>query len=337
MRDALSGIDPRITVLVLAILSLTMLLGIAIVTAAVVIRPRMILKRRLENYGLAGARGSSSGANRMPGNRQRRIQERLQELEEKKDKKRSRRNQLRADLMQAGLNVKVQRYVLITIGVGFVTALILWAAKFSPLLAIPVGVIAAFGLPKLVLKLMARGRQKKFTMHFANAVDVVVRGIKSGLPVGECLAINGREAPDPVGEEFRQLVEGQKLGLTLEELLGRGLERIPTTEYKFFAIVLQIQQKTGGNLARTLENLSNVLRERKKMRDKIKALSSEAKSSAMIIGALPFFVCGMISLLNPDYMTLLFTTTAGNIMLAAGLGWMGVGVLVMSKMINFKI
>ena len=184
---------------------------------------------------------------------------------------------------------------------------------------------------------MARSRQKTFTSHFANAVDVVVRGIKSGLPVGECLNIIGREAPEPVGEEFRNLVEGQKIGLSLEELLNRGLERIPTTEYKFFAIVLQIQQKTGGNLARTLENLSNVLRERKKMRDKIKSLSSEAKSSAMIIGSLPFFVCGMISLLNPDYMKLLFTTTVGNVLLGIGLGWMGLGVLVMSKMINFKI
>ena len=119
--------------------------------------------------------------------------------------------------------------------------------------------------------------------------------------------------------------------------MRRGLERIPTSEYKFFAIVMQIQQQTGGNLAETLANLSEVLRERKKMKDKVQALSSEAKSSAMIIGALPFFVMGMIALINPEYMSLLFTETLGRFMLAAGMTWMALGIVVMSKMINFDM
>jgi len=334
--EALGGINPVVAVSILGFLSVAILVGIGLATATVVLRPRMVLRRRMENYGLSGGKGGG-GVGRIAGNRQKRIQERLQELEEKKDKKRSRRNRIRGDLLQAGITMKIERYVMVTVAAGLVTALVVWASGFSLLLALPIGVIAAFGLPKMVLRMKARSRQKKFTQHFANAVDVVVRGIKSGLPVGECMAINGREAPEPVGEEFRHLVEGQKIGLTLEELLNRGLERIPTTEYKFFAIVLQIQQKTGGNLARTLENLSGVLRERKKLRDKIKALSSEAKASAMIIGSLPFFVAGMVGLLNPEYLKLLFVTTPGNIMLGCGLGWMGLGILVMSKMINFKI
>jgi tight adherence protein B len=334
--DALGGINPVVAVAILGFVSVAILVGIGLVTATVIVRPRLTLRRRMENYGLSGGRGGG-GAGRMPGNRQRRIQERLQELEEKKDKKRARRNQIRSDLLQAGIAMKIERYLMLTGAVGVLVALTAWAAGFSVFLAIPIGIIAAFGLPKAVLRLIARSRQKKFTTHFANAVDVIVRGIKSGLPVGECLAINGRESPEPVGEEFRHLVEGQKIGLTLEELLNRGLGRIPTTEYKFFAIVLQIQQKTGGNLARTLEGLSNVLRERKKLRDKIKALSSEAKASAMIIGSLPFIVGGMVALLNPDYIKLLFVTTMGNVMLGAGLVWMGLGILVMSKMINFKI
>lgn len=337
MPEAAGGLNPVVAVTVLGFFSVALFVGIALVTATVVMRPRLVLRRRMETYGLSGSHGGGAGAGRLPGNRQRRIQERLQELEEKKNKKKSRRNQIRSDLLQAGIDMKVERYLVITAAVGVIIALLTWAAGASVWIALPVGVIGAFGLPKMVLKLIARSRQKTFTQHFANAIDVIVRGIKSGLPVGECLAIIGREAPEPVGEEFRHMVEGQKIGLTLEELLNRGLERIPTTEYKFFAIVLLIQQKTGGNLARTLENLSNVLRERKKLRDKVKALSSEARSSAMIIGSLPFFVCGMVSLMNPDYIKLLFVTLTGNIMLGGGLAWMALGVFVMSKMINFKV
>lgn len=203
--------------------------------------------------------------------------------------------------------------------------------------AAAIGLVGTFGFPKLVLMLLGRSRKKKFTAHFATAVDVIVRGIKSGLPVGECLSIIGRESPEPVGEEFRLLIEGQKIGISLDELLNRGLERMPTPEFKFFAIVLLIQKQTGGNLATTLAGLSEVLRERKKMKDKVQALSSEAKSSAMIIGSLPFLVSGGMYGMNPEYMSLLFTTTVGNVLLGAGLTWMAIGVSVMTKMINFDI
>ena len=163
-----------------------------------------------------------------------------------------------------------------------------------------------------------------------------MRGVRSGLPVAECLNIVSREIPDPVGDEFSRMVEGQKIGLTVPELLLRGLERMPTKEYKFFAVVIQIQQETGGNLADTLENLSTVLRERKQMRDKAVALASEATASASIIGALPILVGGALALLSWEYMEVLFTTDTGQLLIGGGLAWMALGILVMRNMINFK-
>ena len=297
------------------------------------IKPRMILNKRLSSYGLKSKTGRVTG-DRQVGNRQARIQERLQELEDKGKKKR-RRNQIRSDLLQAGLDVSVKNFLMVSATIGLVCAGIYMLMGLPTIGTIPTGIAGTFLLPKLGLKMMARSRQKKFTQNFANAIDVLVRGIKSGLPVGECLAIIGREAPEPVGGEFFLLVEGQKMGVALDTLLARGLERMPTAEFKFFAIVLQIQQQTGGNLADTLDGLSNVLRERKRMKDKIKSMSSEAKSSAGIIGSLPFFVAGMVSMMSPDYLDPLIYTDMGNYMIAGGLLWMGVGITVMMKMINF--
>ncbi len=337
MLDLIGSADPFALMVAAVFILVGTLIAAVSIAVVVVVRPRLRLKKRLEAYGLTRHVGAGGDGSRGGNIRTRRIQEKLQELEEKKAKKKSRRVQIRLDLLQAGLDVNVQKYFLAISAVGLAVFAFVLVAGFNLFVAIMAGLAGAFGVPKLALRLMAKGRQKKFTEHFANAIDVVVRGIKSGLPVSECLSIVGRESPEPVGEEFRRLVEGQKIGLSIDELLERGLERIPTAEYKFFAIVLMIQQQTGGNLAGTLDNLSHVLRERKKMRDKVKALSSEAKASAMIIGSLPFFVACMVSLLNPDYMALLFTTTPGHFMIAAGLGWMGVGVAVMSKMINFEM
>ena len=178
-------------------------------------------------------------------------------------------------------------------------------------------------------------RQKEFTNHFTGAIDILVRGTRSGLPINECLVIIGRESPNPVGEIFQDIVEGQRLGLSVTDLIDRGLERMPTPEFNFFSIVLVIQQQTGGSLADTLEGLSNLLRERKKLSDKIRALSSEAKASAAIIGSLPFFLGLVMTLINPTFLEPLFTETVGNIMLGGGLLWMAAGVFVMSKMIDF--
>jgi tight adherence protein B len=300
-------------------------------------RPRAKLKHRMDALGISTTAVAGTAGRAASGGRQRRVQERLKEIETQGRKRGSGRTDYRMLLLQAGVDMKVRTFVLVSAAVGLASA-VLWLAMGYPALgALPVGIVVAIVLPKFVIKRMALRRQKNFTTHFANALDIVVRGIKSGLPVGECLTIVGRESPDPVGEEFRMMVEGQKIGLDLEEIMRRGLERLPTAEYKFFAIVLQIQQQTGGNLAETLENLSRVLRERKKLRDKIKALSSEAKASAMIIGSLPFFVSGAVQVITPNYLVPLFTEPGGQKMLIFAVLWMIMGMGVMYKMINFEI
>ena len=180
-------------------------------------------------------------------------------------------------------------------------------------------------------------RLASFVNEFPNAVDIVIRGVKAGLPLGDCLRIIATESPDPLKSEFRQVVEAQAVGLTVTEAVERMAERVPVTESHFFAIVIGIQQKSGGNLTEALGNLSRVIRDRKKMRGKIKAVSSEAKASAGIIGALPFVVGGMVYLTSPDYMSLLFTTNTGRFIMLGCACWMGIGIFVMKKMIAFDI
>jgi tight adherence protein B len=172
---------------------------------------------------------------------------------------------------------------------------------------------------------------------FPDAIDVIVRGVRSGLTVGECLNIIGSESPDPVGPEIRMVIEAIKLGQTMGDAMQRMSDRIPSPEFRYFTIVLGTQQTTGGNLAETLAKLSDVLRQRKKMRDKVQAMSSEAKASASIIGSLPLLVMGALTVLAYDYVSLLFTTSPGKFMLALSVCIMGMGVLVMRKMINFDM
>jgi tight adherence protein B len=193
-----------------------------------------------------------------------------------------------------------------------------------------------FGLPRWVLGFLIARRRKKFTNEFATAIDVIVRSVKSGLPTNEALKIVARECASPVGPEFNTLVESLKVGVTLEQALKRMYDSMPTAEVGFFSIVMTIQSKSGGNLSEALGNLSGVLRDRKRLQGKIKAMSSEAKASAMIIGALPPGVMGIVYVTTPHYISLLFTERAGNLMLAGCAIWMGTGIAVMSKMINFK-
>jgi tight adherence protein B len=200
-------------------------------------------------------------------------------------------------------------------------------------------VLATMGvaLPRAFLARQAKKRQLKFTKYFADAIDVMVRGIRSGLPVGECLNIIARESPDPVSTEFTLLIEGQRLGMTLKQALERAARRMPTADMKFFAVVLNLQQQTGGNLAETLAGLSSLLRGRKKMADKIRAMSSEARLTASIIGALPFLISLVIYAINPGYMLVLWTDPVGNLILCGGLIWMSIGVFIMKQMISFEI
>lgn len=337
MSELLANMDEQ-TVLLLGggVGAVFIMLLLGLVTVAI-LRPRARLRSRMVGLGLSPGGQGQSGRATGSGSRQRRVQERLKEIEAKGGKKRSRAHELRVQLMQAGLDLTPRTFVLISVAVGLVCAVGYLLYGFRGIGAIPVAIFSGIMLPRQFLRFKAGRRQKLFIKHFANAIDVLVRGIRSGLPVGECLAIIGRESPEPIGEEFRLMVEGQKLGMTLEELFRRGLERIPVSEYKFFAIVLQIQQQTGGNLAETLANLSRVLRERKKLRDKVKAMSAEAKASAMIIGSLPIFVMVAVSVMTPDYLDPLFDTDQGNNMLMGAAFWMLMGVGMMAKMINFEI
>jgi tight adherence protein B len=206
----------------------------------------------------------------------------------------------------------------------------------KPLVILLAVFAVGLGLPRWVLSFLTARRKKKFTENFANAIDVIVRSVKSGLPTNEAMRIVAREAPDPVGSEFHNLVESLKVGVTLDQALKRMMESMPTPEVGFFAIVMTIQGKAGGNLSEALGNLSFVLRDRKRLQGKIKAMSSEAKASAGIIGSLPPVVGGLVYLTTPAYIMKLFTERAGNLMLAVCVIWMSCGIMVMRKMINFK-
>lgn len=310
-------------------------IGGLIIGATFIIRPKVLLRKRMNQIGIIGS-GDSGSSERSESRRQKRIQEKVKQLGQRGEKK-SFLDSVRNQLMQAGLNIGSSTYFVFSGILGIVGAFGYLIFGLPAWGAIVVFIIGSFLLPRMVLNSMAKSRQKKFTNHFADAMDLIVRGIRSGLPINECFSVVAREFDPPLGEEFRLLVEGQNLGLTIDDLMAKGIKRLPTAEYKFFAIVTQIQRQTGGNLADTLANLSNVLRERKKMRDKARAMSSEAKASAMIIGSLPFIVGILLSVVNPEYLMVLFTETTGNYLVAGGLFWMFLGSMVMRGMINFKM
>jgi tight adherence protein B len=198
-----------------------------------------------------------------------------------------------------------------------------------------VGFAGTLGVPRWMINFLRKRRIKRFLEEFPNAMDVIVRGVKAGLPLNECVRIVAMEAAEPVKTEFRQMAETQTLGVSLADAVGKLPERVPVPEASFFAIVITIQQKAGGNLSETLGNLSRVLRERRKMVGKIKAMSMEAKASAAIIGSLPIIVMGLVYLTSPRYMALLFTDPLGNLILGASAVWMFLGIMVMRRMINF--
>jgi tight adherence protein B len=187
-----------------------------------------------------------------------------------------------------------------------------------------------------VLNKITKRRQSKFLDEFANAIDVIVRGVKSGLPLNECLAIISRESPSPVKEEFVDIVEQQRVGIPLNECFERMMTRMPLPEVKFFGIVIGIQQQAGGNLSEALSNLSGVLRDRKRLQARVAALSAEAKTSAVVLGSLPPLVATMVYITTPKYIGLLGTTKVGLFLLGCAATWMTFGILVMRKMINFK-
>jgi tight adherence protein B len=222
------------------------------------------------------------------------------------------------------------------IAVGLALVLI-FVAKFAVLLAIVIGVAAGLGLPHFAVSFLIKGRMKKFNLLFPEAIDLMVRGLRSGLPITESIQVVGREIRDPVGIEFRSVSDKIRIGRTMEQALGESADRIGTPEFKFFMITLAIQRETGGNLAETLSNLSEILRKRVQLKLKIKAMSSEAKASAYIVGCLPFVMFFILSTANPEYMSAFHNDKRMMITGGGALVWMGIGVFIMAKMIDFEI
>ena len=268
-----------------------------------------------------------------PGARRKQI---LQSLKDQEKASRRASLNLGARLVQAGLPKNVMGFWLVSAAIGVVVLGLVWLVSGKALIAFGVGFGAAFGLPQWVVTFLGQRRIKKFSELFSDAIDVIVRGIKSGLPVHDALKIIGKESPEPLAEEFVRLVDNIGVGMTIDQALEKMYERTPTPELRFFSIVLSIQSKTGGNLAEALGNLSQVLRARKLMREKIKALSSEAVASAVIIGSMPPGVMMLILVTTPSYMSRMFQDPRGNVMLMGGAVWMAIGIFVMRKMINFK-
>jgi len=279
------------------------------------------------------ARAKAAAQSNTPEARRKQIVDQLKEADRKERKARM---TMAAKLKHAGLTMKIRTFWIISAVAGLSAFLLPLLFGANIFLSLGLAVVFGAGLPRWVVGFIGKRRMKKFSMEFANSVDVIVRGIKSGLPVHECFKIIARESPAPLGPEFQRLVEGLGVGLTLAQALDKMYERMPTAELRFFAIVIAIQQKTGGNLAEALGNLTTVLRARRMMDEKIKALSSEAMASAGIIGSLPPVVMGLVFLTTPAYILLLFTDPRGQVMLLGAGLWMSCGVFVMKKMISFK-
>jgi tight adherence protein B len=274
-----------------------------------------------------------AAAARSQKSRREQVEGTLKEIEVRQAKAKSVSLQMR--IAQAGLTWSKQRFF-ITAGilgaVGFLIGMIL---DTGPLAALAMGFAGLLGVPVWMLKFLKKRRESKFIEAFPDAVDIIVRGIKAGLPLLDSLRIITTDAPEPLKSEFRAIVDTQAIGMPIGEACAKLFERIPLAEANFFGIVISIQQKAGGNLSEALGNLSKVLRERKKMRQKIQAMSMEAKASASIIACLPLAVMGLVYISSPQYIELLWTHPTGRFLMVCSAAWMTIGVLVMRKMINF--
>jgi tight adherence protein B len=267
-------------------------------------------------------------------NRKDQVAQSLKEIEAKQ--KARHRVTLETRISQAGLTWTKRRYYILSVAIGISLGVIVLAITQNPFTALGAVFAGGFGMPRWILSYVTKRRINKFIIELPNAVDVIVRGIRSGLPLGDCMRIVASEAKEPVKSEFRTIMEAQAVGITLGDAVGKLFERVPVAEANFFGIVIAIQQKSGGNLSEALGNLSKVLRERRRMADKIKAMSMEAKASAGIIGSLPPIVGILTYLSSPDYISLLWTTQTGKFALVAGALWMCCGIFAMKKMVSFK-
>jgi tight adherence protein B len=279
-----------------------------------------------------GVRGGADLAS----NRKRQVAETIKELE--LQQKAQAKVTLRQMLQRAGIDADVKMFWIASGVCGVVCAIATFVLAPGLPIFVPaaVGLIGVLGLPRWILGKLVSRRQNKFLDEFANAIDIIVRGVKSGLPLNECLNIIAKESPDPVNGEFREVVEQSRVGVPLQECFERMMARVPLAEVRFFAIVIGIQQSAGGNLSEALGNLSSVLRDRKRLQSKVQALSAEAKASAAVLGSLPPMVMLMTYISTPGYIAILWQKQMGMFLLLFGAVWMFTGIMVMRKMINFK-
>jgi len=328
--------DQQLTSIAVAVMAMLCAGGIA----WVFVYPYLSGEKRVEKRvsTVRNAPNRTQALNRMKAEqdaskRRKQLQDTLKDLESKQKRRKS--PPLRVRIEQAGLDWSVRGYIIASVALGLLFVLAGLVGGQSPLVLLALAFAGGLGLPYWLLSFLRKRRMKKFLEEFANAVDVVVRGVKAGLPLNDCIRVVASEVQEPVRTEFRKVVETQALGLSLSDCVERMYDRMPLAEVNFFAIVVSIQQKAGGNLSEALSNLSRVLRDRKRMQGKVQAMSQEAKASAAIIGALPVVVMVIVFLTSPDYIALLWTERVGHIMLAGSAFWMLMGVLVMRKMINF--
>lgn len=318
--------------LALAFLAATAIGGMA----WVFIYPYLSGERKAESRRASIARADAPAVRAEKSQRSRReqVEGSLKELDARRKKDKAVSLQVR--LAQAGLGTwTVQKFWImsgILAVVGFVAAFFVGG---SPLGAVVMAFATGLGLPRWLLGYLKKRREKAFLKALPDAVDVIVRGIKAGLPLFESIKVVAADSPEPLRSEFNAIIETQTIGMPLGEACSRLYERMPVPEANFFGIVIAIQQKSGGNLSEALGNLSKVLRDRKKMGEKIQAMSTEAKASAGIIGSLPPIVMLLVWMSTPDYIALLWNTSLGQFMMLCCVGWMTIGVLVMKKMINF--
>jgi tight adherence protein B len=311
------------------------LIGVAVAAVAYVAVLPLLGGQRRANRRLKAIGVTASGAavRGVAVNRREQVAKTLSEIEAKA--KNANKATLELKLARAGLSWTKRTFYTVSGGCGAVLGLLLFLITDSPVAAAGAAFAGGFGLPAWMLRHLRLRRIAKFNKELPNAVDVVVRGIRTGIPVGDCFRMVSREAEEPVRSEFRTVIETQAMGLSLGEAVSRLFERVPTAEVNFFAIVINIQQQSGGNLSEALNNLSVVLRDRAKMRGKVQAMSMEAKASASIIACLPFGVAGITTLTSPDYISLLWTTDVGKIALVGAAIWMSLGVFTIRKMIAF--
>src|SRR5262245_4344527 len=313
-------------------LALAFLAAVAVGGVAwVFIYPLLSGERQAEQRraNFAKAEPVARRAERAQRSRRQQVEESMKEVEDRS--RQARKIALTSRIAQAGLTWTKQQYFIISGVLGAVVFLATFFVGAGFLPAAAFGFAAGFGLPRWYLGRAKKKREQKFLNAFPDAVDVIVRGLKAGLPLFDSIKVAAKDSPEPVAGEFRAIVETQAIGMPLSDACSRMYERMPVPEANFFGIVITIQQKAGGNLSEALGNLSKVLRDRKKLKAKVLALSMEAKASAGIIGSMPPLVVVMVYLMNPAYMELMWTTPTGRLMLVISLAWMTTGVMVMKK------